>query len=551
MKKFISMLLALTMVLGLAACGKGGQTSQSAQQPGDGEKITITIGLPQKSNVTDFENNYFTQWIEEKSGYDLEFMHFSSNNGEAKTQLTTMIAGGEPLPDIIFGVSLNTDERLMYGQEKYIIDMRPYMEDLELTADYRARLEELYGEEYYDEMMRALVSADGGLYGFPSAVQSESDLPMNMMYINQTWLDNLGLEMPRTWDELVEVLRAFKTQDPNGNGKPDEVPMLGANLQRCRVGNWLMNNFERVHDQYYFNVDENGQVWLPYTSDNYREGLKAIRELVKEGLLSELSWSIAEASEVKAMWSPVDGTPIVGVMAAHMASHMTTNSDIMYQYEPLLPLEGSYAPIMTALPATSCYITTEAEYPEECFKLLLLFSSEEGSMAMRYGKEGEDWEWVKEYGKDTVAVHPINPDAFSGTTHSTWSVASAFCLRYSLDTKYHTAVSNAPDQMTWAEVRSEKYYRYAAEYLKQNAATDPVGSVNWTTTYNEEETDEMGNIMTDIYPYVRNSMALFAVGDLDVYDDGDWNTYVKNIEDMGIATWEKCGQQAYERYMGN
>ncbi|MBQ9974001.1 MAG: extracellular solute-binding protein [Oscillospiraceae bacterium] len=550
MKKFITTLLALTMVLGLAACGKGGSGS-SAVQSGEGEKITITIGLPQKSNVTDFENNYFTQWLEENSGYELEFMHFSSNNGEAKTQLTTMIAGGEPLPDIIYGVTLNTDERLMYGQEKYIIDLRPYMEDKTLTADYRARLEELYGEEYYDDMMRALVSADGGLYGFPSAVQSESDLPMNMMYINKTWLDRLGLEMPRTWDELVNVLRAFRDGDPNGNGKPDEVPMLGANLQRCRVGNWLMNNFERVHDQYYFNVDENGKVWLPYTSDNYRKGLQAIRELVKEGLLSELSWSIAEASEVKSMWSPVDGTPIVGVMAAHMASHMSTNSEIMYEYEPLLPLEGSYAPIMTTLPGTSCYITTESKYPEECFKLLLLISTEDGSMAMRYGKEGVDWEWVKEYGKDTVAVHSINPDAFSGTTNSTWSVASAFCLRYSQNTKYHTAVANAPDQMTWAEVRSEKYYRYAADYLEHNAATDPAGSVNWTTTYNAEETEEMGNIMTDIYPYVRNSMALFAVGDLDIYDDGDWNTYVKNIKDMGIATWEKCGQQSYDRFMGN
>ena len=38
------------------------------------------------------------------------------------------------------------------------------------------------------------------------------------MYINQTWLDNLGLEVPTNMDELEEVLIAFKEGDPNGNG---------------------------------------------------------------------------------------------------------------------------------------------------------------------------------------------------------------------------------------------------------------------------------------------------------------------------------------------
>ena len=225
MKKLVSMLLALATVLGLAACSV--ESTPAGKNPGqteNGEKITITIGLPQKSNVTDFENNYFTQWLEENSGYNLEFMHFSSNNGEAKTQLTTMIAGGEPLPDIIYGVTLNTDERLMYGQEKYIIDLCPYMEDKTLTADYRARLEELYGEEYYDDMMRALVSADGGLYGFPSAVQSESDLPMNMMYINTTWLDRLGLRCPAPGMSLSTCCVPSVTATPTATASPMRSP---------------------------------------------------------------------------------------------------------------------------------------------------------------------------------------------------------------------------------------------------------------------------------------------------------------------------------------
>ena len=545
-KKLTCLLLALTMALSLTACGKTGGASSS-----DEEKITLTIGVPLKSNVTDYDNNYFTQWLEETMNCELEFVHFSSTANEAKTQLATMVAGGEELPDILYNITLNTDERYSYGEQGYLVDLADYLNDKKLTADYRARILELYGDEYYDEMLRALTSPDGGIYGFPSAVISESDLPCNMMYINATWLAQLGLEMPTTWDELVAVLRAFRDNDCNGNGIADEIPACGANITRCRIGNWLINNFERVHDNYYFNVDENGQLWLPYASDAYREGLKAIYDLVQEGLVSTLSWSMSDTAEIKSLWAPADNVPVVGVIAAHMSSHMTTDSPVMYDYEPLPPLEGAYAPILTTIPSTSCYITTDCEHPEAAFELLLAISSEDGSMAMRYGKEGVDWEWVTEYGSDSVAVNILNANAFVGQTNSTWGVGSAFCLKYSMNTKYHTAVTNAPENMNWNEVRSAKLYEYSDLYLAANAATEPEQTVAWTTIYNEEETEEMGSIMSEIYTFVRAQLALFAVGDLDPYSDADWNNYVKTLNDMGLATWEKLGQQAYDRYMAS
>ena len=41
------------------------------------------------------------------------------------------------------------------------------------------------------------------------------------------WLDNLGLEVPRTWDEMAAVAEAFVTQDPDGNGEADTIGILG------------------------------------------------------------------------------------------------------------------------------------------------------------------------------------------------------------------------------------------------------------------------------------------------------------------------------------
>ena len=45
-------------------------------------------------------------------------------------------------------------------------------------------------------------------------------------WIRQDWLDKLGLAVPTTVDELHDVLLAFKNNDPNGNGKADEIPLF-------------------------------------------------------------------------------------------------------------------------------------------------------------------------------------------------------------------------------------------------------------------------------------------------------------------------------------
>ena len=48
-----------------------------------------------------------------------------------------------------------------------------------------------------------------------------------ILWIRQDWLDALGLEAPRTWDELAQVANAFVTEDPDGNGEDDTIGILG------------------------------------------------------------------------------------------------------------------------------------------------------------------------------------------------------------------------------------------------------------------------------------------------------------------------------------
>ena len=541
-KRLVSLLLAMTMILALAACG---QTKTPASETGEGK--TIKIGIQARANVESYDDNALTNWLEETTGYDIEFQYFSTNASEWRTQVTTMIAGGETLPDIMYGFGWNADERYTYGRDGYIIDLRPYFEDEELMADYRARVAELYGEDYYDFMLNSIASADGAIYAYPTLSSSESELPQNMVYINTTWLDKLGLEKPTTYEAFVEVLRAFQTGDPNGNGKSDEIPAVGATFAtNCDLPSWIINNWEYVNDEYLFNVTD-GQLWLPYTTDNYREGLKAINDLVKEGLLSTLTWTIGDAAEQTALWTPADETALCGVFSAHMLTRTTQDNPVMYEYEGLAPFH--YAPLKTSAPNAYIYITEDCQDPEGAFRFLLNLSTEAGSMAARYGQEGEDWEWAVDVNNGSEGVNVLNSSAFGGQTSATWGIAYGIAVKYGPSTKYHTVNLVPMEQLSWNSIRTIKSNEHGSAYLAVAEQNNP-DEVVYALAYSEEEIEAVSNIATDLRSFIKEARAQFASGERDPYDDADWAAYLKGVSDMGAETLLANAQSAYDRSSG-
>jgi len=102
-------------------------------------------------------------------------------------------------------------------------------------------------------MMKKLsTAADGQIYSFPSGGGCFHCDPATRFWLNQVWLDKLGLEMPKTTEEFRQVLIAFKTQDPNGNGKADEIPLVGGiNGWWGDPSSFILNSFVNWNDSRY------------------------------------------------------------------------------------------------------------------------------------------------------------------------------------------------------------------------------------------------------------------------------------------------------------
>ena len=114
---------------------------------------------------------------------------------------------------------------------------------------------------------------------------------VNEMWIRQDWLDNLGLEVPRTWDEMAAVAEAFVTQDPDGNGEADTIGILGPSnsdhMNAIGANQFgldpLFSSFQS-YPQYWLQ-DEDGTVEYGSIQPETREALEKISKLYTNKLI--------------------------------------------------------------------------------------------------------------------------------------------------------------------------------------------------------------------------------------------------------------------------
>lgn len=225
----ICVALAALLLFGLSGCAKAPEASVAQATPETTIKerllagvnglapseqlcfedgLTITgMGVNFSGDVTKWDDNFFWQAIERMTGVTLDI--FWEEKEHYITSLSTMLLTSlDELPDILnasdFGVMDLADDGAVIPLDDY----------LDLIPNVVAAVGE--------DRMGYWRQVDGHIYTIPSVINVPG---AQTMMVRGDWLEQLNLAKPQTWDEWVNLWRAIRDNDLNGNGDPgDEIP---------------------------------------------------------------------------------------------------------------------------------------------------------------------------------------------------------------------------------------------------------------------------------------------------------------------------------------
>lgn len=576
-KKLLAAALAISMVIGLAACGStqpaettaaateastttvaattaaSTEAATSASEKAEPEKITI--GILKKPKVLDYDNNALTKWIEETANVEIEFDFFDES--EWKSQFNTRIAGNQELPDIMMVFNFSDAERQSLNEQGIFLDLAPYFGNEEWFAPYRAQMFqdddsdiEAWEKAFYDE--------NGHWYQIGGTSYTVTDVSQSMMYINKVWLDKLGLETPTDFDSLVNVLRAFRDQDPNGNGKADEIPLAGVCESEFPYLHawgdpvyWLINNWQYLNIKTMFVADDNGQLTLPINTPEFREALINIKSMFDEKLISPTCFTISDITqpEYKNMLWPTDGVQIVGAFMGHLVNCAPDDAvnENLYDYVPIYPF--NYCPMYGEGYYYRAMVSADTEHPEACARVIAALLTDEGSLRHRYGEPGVDWEWAKDPIDGHDVINVLNAAAWNGETTSTWGVGTGVFGHTLGDAANKSIEVKDPiTEMTYADFRNylqrELIYHRDLEIAAEN---NPKGALSVSIKLNSSEGEEISTEQTELGSYFVQALGEFVSGVNDPADDADWNEYLNTINELGCDHILEVYQAAYDR----
>ena len=584
MKKILALLLAIVMVIGLAACGEqaadptkdqGGSTvtptgGETAYVPGTLPLTTtnekLVIGLQQNTKVLSYDDNYLTKLLEEKTGVDIEFMFFASGQADARQQLALMVAGGEKLPDIICGF-LDDAMRSELGNEGYLIDHTPYLEDRNFFH---------YGHMYLDlanETETALFwnrykdPTSGAIYGIPSISNGGAvDICGFLGGVNATFAKKLGIDPAEmdTVEEVHDFLTKVVNEDPNGNGKKDEMGILYfPNGNRSNIEQWIVNAYVYYNEGSFFNITD-GEVWAPYTTDEYRQAMTVLNQWYKEGLIHDLSFSIATGSEMKALLETPDcytigifgGHPTVVCDPASMIGRDYTNLEVLQDETG----KGGYTVLRSNISMDmNVSITSDCANPDLAFRFLDHNLNPELGPVFRYGEPGVNWipiQGTVEVNGQSVEVfdetgfpagYHVIKDEWSTETKATWHGAMN---KMWVAAGYENGLNFNPGYGGFAYYfepgsRNELTWRNCLEI---KSGVEPAEKF-FNISYSAEEMEVVTEVQAELQDTLNTWRAEFITGVKDPSNDADWEAFLDEMDEKGLYDWMDAAQDAYDRFL--
>lgn len=482
--------------------------------------ITLNVLTTRWGSMGDtFTKNQWLVDLEKQTNVKIKWQVQSLNDWSE--QKSIMLASGE-LPDIIIGDQTFTSEDIVNNQ-----DLFQPMDDLieQYMPNYKKALAE------YPQIKKVSIFPDGKMYSLAKNLPLRPSVG-NQPIINKTWLDKLGLKAPTTVDELENVLKAFKEKDPNGNGKADELPVIGTNKS---LNLNLLYPFMEA-DPYDTNfVLESGKPVYKYATAGYKEGVKWLNKLYKEGLIDTEAFTADDT---------MDTAKNQDANTARVGFTYAWTPDALFgkwsgQYEAIAPIAGPDGTKRaggdpdgySSITGNEVEITKTCKHPEIAARWVDQFYTNEASIQNFWGAIGTV---IK---KNSDGTYELN-DPPAGTSADAWYWDQSlrdFGPKYvTKDFQSKIKLSSKSGDGLKLEIS-----KLGEQYLQKDFFPNNI-------MHTAEEYAEMPTLATDLGNYANATLAKWVTkGGV----DAEWDAYQKKLKDMGLDKYVKIQSDAYNRYL--
>ena len=407
---------------------------------------------------------------------------------------------------------------------------------------------EFYEQGAGSEVVKLNVLEDGNIYWVSTAIigtYGDSNFgSFTMPQIRKDWLDKLGLEMPQTTDELYEALKAFRENDVNGNGEADEVARLslstfsGGIAQLFGLGNSI------AYVDYY-----TGKVSSPWYDENVKEYIRFMQKLYDEGMLVDGDSESTEVAENKAAmifdWAlETWQEPTIMVPEGEAAPYYVgVHCKAVEGVEPLIARQRGIQK------AGYDYAATDKADPEAVAIYLDYIASEEYALLSEFGIEGFSFEYDENGEMVQYSDSEDSEVQMIVKTPALWVNNGIAPRVQKVDRKQEVDMTKGagydmgyPEEGFEEKVKlirdiyeNEEKYSYAAMSVDMAVST-------------VAENDEVDSFYTDLDTRSKEILMNLIMG---TYSLEDWDTYISDLQNLGLDKLIEIYQNRYNRAWGN
>lgn len=499
------------------------------------ELSMFTMSMP---NVEDFTTNDFTKYMEELTGIKMEFLTGGRDDWEDRLN---MLLQTDDYPDIIFNVAPNIAK---YGVgEGIFIPLDEYLTE-ENVPNYLKVM-----EEYNLDVTR---ETDGKIYSLAEINDCFHCKYARKMWVNTYYLDQMGVEVPTTTEEFIDVCKKFLEM------KPDGIAVAGAETGWfTRMQDWLMGAYTFIPEATStfrsgdYIARKGDEMLCVATTDEYKEGLKFINQLYEMGAIYDGDFT-QTSEQMKTLVNQSD-EPVLFFPAGTISDIIdsVSNPELYRHYAAMAPIAGpdgtriAWTQPNYGVGSGAVVITDKCENVEAALRWVDFFYSETGDLRSQYGaEEGVDWVLNPE-GKVGLNGEPalyevLNTYSGEAQNHDWQDV----CIRVATQ-DYRLGQAVDADVDPYAPEGLEKLLYDASKELYEpyGANTDIINLNSMKVT--EEEVNAVATIAVEVEKKIQEDAVAFMTGAKDI--DAEWENYLTGLESVGLQKLIDAYQTAYDR----